>query len=189
MSNGEAGGAPRRSGPAWWVWALGGCGGCLLLVLIGVGVLGYMGKRAWDSVDVGPVTAATVQAKLGPSVPVYPGAQLEIQATEIALRSLGMMTNLVPGMSKEVKFTATGVYKTGDPASKVWTFYDDKLPALGWQRAQSQTMGINQQKQNTYKKQREFLTVQTQEPGGQGTVLTLMKGEGDSMTKGSVKVN
>jgi hypothetical protein len=53
MSQSSGYAPPPSSGKPWWVWALGGCGGCLLLFILGfvaIGVVGYnAAKRAGNN--------------------------------------------------------------------------------------------------------------------------------------------
>ena len=160
---------PPRSGKPWWVWALGGCGGCLLVVVLGVvalGVIGFnMARRSRNNQQMyqkgqaifmvqeqprrdapsgtllvlmrgGPGTAASdsstpttpeaVEKSLG--VPIYPGATLNVQATEMT-RSMAALTRRLSG---KVSFGAAGAYTTPDRPDQVAAFYKTNLTAAGW---------------------------------------------------------
>jgi len=161
---------PPQGGKPWWVWALGGCGGCLVIVLIAGVALTTYGVNKWKNINVGPITEASVQQSLG--VPIYPGAKLQPQITEITLKTL----RFTPASSM---FKGVGAYSTPGSPEQVDSFYQQKLPPLGWTAYHAQnTAGALQQQ---YRKGNEVLIVQEQQshrPDMQGTMLILMRGTG-----------
>src|SRR5437762_4076653 len=111
---------PPRSGKPWWVWALGGCGGCLLIVIIAMVAFGTWISSILKGAGGGPVTPVAIQKSLG--VPIYPSATLNVQATDMTRRILGVGQRLT-GKSL---FSGIGAYTTQDSAAQVADFYKRK---------------------------------------------------------------
>jgi hypothetical protein len=163
---------PPRRGRPWWVWVLGGCGGCAAVVIIAGIILVVAGVNYFQSAtkDIGPVNQTTVQQSMG-EVPLYPGSAVDVTTTEMTLKVLRPMEKLT---GKKI-FRGTAVLTTSDSPDKVLTFYDKKLKALGWTKTSAKTTGI--QEQHQYTKGPELLLIQVQNrPGAGGAMITLMRG-------------
>lgn len=158
---------PPRGGRPWWIWALGGCGGCLLVVILLVAGGTLFVKNRLQSMNVGPITPAAMEKSLG--VPAYPGASLEPTITEYTLKTIRLTTG--PSMFKGV-----AAYTTPDSPDKVEAFYRKKLTAGGW--VPTHTTNNAGAAQQQYQKGREVFIVQEQQHqrNGSGTMIMLMRG-------------
>lgn len=155
---------PRRGGPAWWVWVLGGCGGCLLIAIVTLVIF----VRQVSSTFNQPVSETQIRQELGPEVPIYPGSTFDELGTKVGR---GMLRS-IPGFGGEKGvFRGVGAYRSQDSPSKVFDYYEQKLTAEGWTKSQSNS---NQQ-QHTYQKGREVIAIQAQEQAG-GTMIILFRG-------------
>lgn len=154
---------PRRSGPAWWVWVLGGCGGCLIIALVAMVI---MVNRVKDTFNQ-PVSEAQIRQELGPEVPIYPGSRFDEMGTKVGRGTLNVM-----GMGGEKgMFRGMGAYRTSDTPQKVFDWYDKQLKADGWEPSSQGTTA----QQRMYKKGNDVLLVQAQDQPG-GTLIMLMRG-------------
>jgi hypothetical protein len=173
MSQDSGYSAPRGGGRPWWPWVLGGCGGCLLLVIIGIVGFGAWVTSVVRNVKVGPVTQQSVKQSLG-NVPLYPNGTLDLRATEAAIRGQAVGKAFTPG-AQRVTWRGVAAVRTSDSADQVIAYYDRELPKGGWASRQTTSMGGLLQ-QRIYQKGQELLVVQVQSIGGQRQV-TLMRGE------------
>jgi hypothetical protein len=166
---------PPRQGRPWWVWLLGGCAGCAVLV---IGAVIFLTISTVNTVkdlakDVGPVNAASVQQSLGSEIPVYPGAKLgtvETQSVLTTFRFMEKMTGKKPGAI----FGGAGMYTTPDSQEKVLKHYDSAMEKGGWKKIGNQKTSFNSQ--SHFQKGEEILIVQVQNAPEGGTHLTLMRG-------------
>lgn len=170
--------APPRQGKPWWIWLLAGCGGCALLMMIGIIIVAAMGVNAFSNLakSVGPVTTASVQQALGADVPLYPGSTLDPTTTR------AMLTTFKVGeqMTGKSLFRGIAALNTQDSAEKVFQFYDKKLKAGGWKPAQGQGRGGTEQRM--YQKGKEMVLIQYQ-VGGQGPMIVIMRGGPDLVSQ------
>jgi hypothetical protein len=169
---------PRRGGPPWWVWVLGGCGGCLVLavVLLMLGV-GYVGSVV-KSVANTNVTPQTVRQDLGAEVPSYPNATLDLDATKgatIAFRAIEKAAGQKPGAI----FRGMGIYDSKDKPDKIRKYYDAQLKKQGWNPEKT---GNTTGSEVEYRKGNEYLTVEAEDAEGGGSTVTVMRG-GPEMIK------
>ena len=167
MSQSSGYGPPPRGGKPWWVWALGGCGGCLIVLVLVVGGLSIFVRQRLKSINVGPITKASIEQSLG--VPTYPNAQLEPTITEYTLKGLRLTMGSL--------FKGVGAYITQDSPEQVATFYKKKLTASGWNPTNTTTRAGAEQQQ--YQKGSEVFIVQEQQHNGRaggGTMIMLMRG-------------
>src|SRR4051812_17438865 len=68
-------GPPPRRGAPWWIWVLGGCGGCVVIMFAGLIAAGLWFRHAITSAP--PLTPTAARQQLGPDVPLYPNATLD----------------------------------------------------------------------------------------------------------------
>jgi hypothetical protein len=166
---------PPRAGKPWWIWLVGGCGGCLVIILIGAVGLGIAVRNVAKNIKVGPVTPAAVEQQLAP-VPVYPGAVLEPNATRGILTTYAGIEQFAMRRPQGSVFKGAGTFMSPDPPEKIWNYYDKQMAAGGWQRA---TMpGPKIQRQDWYQKGDDAAMIQVQQSrraGRNGTVLVLIR--------------
>ncbi|HEY3285327.1 MAG TPA: hypothetical protein VGN26_23895 [Armatimonadota bacterium] len=167
---GAGGGAPRRGRP-WWFWLLGGCGGCLVLVVAASVVGGLFMKNLWDKTQVEPQTEAVVQKALG-QVPLYPGSSFDQNTTTMTLKGM-RLAEQVARKPKGSLVSALASQNTPDPPEKVFAFYREKLTALGWAEASAQNQ--SRQPQILFRKGKDVVLVQANPHKG-GSMVMLMKG-------------
>lgn len=167
--------AGQRRGIPWWGWALGGCGGCGLLVLIGLVVsffaIGNFVKEATR--DLGPMDEASLQQRLE-DVPIYPGSRFDVAATRainIAVRSAEKLGSRRPGSV----FRVAVVRYSSDPPENVLQYYDRTLVQAGWERNPPPATGGGAQ-QRLFRRGKDTVMVQVQQQPGQGTMITVMRG-------------
>ncbi len=163
-------GEPPRRRPIW-LYVLGGCGGCALLVTVVVGIMAasFFGDI---SKTMGPVTKPAIQQSLGADVPLYPNGTLDTQGTQGALFSLRMMEKVMRKQPGSM-FKGAAAIRTKDDAGKVLDYYDDTLGKAGWKVARTQDSGFQEQK--VFRKGKEVVIVQIQTQAGQ-QIVTLMRG-------------
>lgn len=169
---------PRRAGTPWWVWVLGGCGGCfvigVVMFMLGVGWV----TNAVKSVANTTVTPQTVRQDLGADVPSYPNATLDLDATKgatIAFRAIEKAS----GQKAGALFRGMGIFDSKDKPDKVRKYYDDQLKEEGWKREKA---GNSSGSEVEYRKGSEYLTVEAEDAQGGGSTITLMRG-GPEMVK------
>ncbi len=174
------GGPPPRRGRPWWVWVLGGCGGCAVLGLIAVVVLtAILGANVQNALkEMGPVTPQSVQQSLGSDVPIYPNSSLEMTATKAARVSVGVLGK-VGGKKIGAMFRGIGAYATPDDADKIFSFYDAKLKKLRWTEVRPQTAAGYEQ--HLFRKGPDLLIVQVQRQQGTNLIM-LMRGSAAART-------
>ncbi len=165
--------APRRSGPAWWVWALAGCGGCAVLLGILAAVGGVFLVKRFQEADVGVVTQTQIQQRLA-DVPLYPRGTFDAERTRRTLQSLRFAGGL---MGDRVRYAPqhAGVVVTSDPSAQVFRYYDEVLKKGGWQpQGSTPKPGGGQQ---FYQKGNELAGVQVQAiPGSDRLAVVVMRG-------------
>jgi len=147
-----------------------------VLVVVAVVLLGVGFVNTVKSVSEGqaPVTAVSVKESLGDDLPVYPGAQLELNGTQSVLTSFRVMEKF-SGKNSGSLFRGAGLYSTSDSQEKVTKYYESEMKKQGWTKVTTQNTGFNTQLQ--YKKGNEFGLVQFQKSGkGTGSIITLMRG-------------
>lgn len=169
---------PRRGGAPWWVWVLGGCGGCLVigLVMLMLGV-GYV-TNAVKSVANTTVTQQTVRQDLGADVPSYPNATLDLDATRAATITFRAIEK-ASGQKAGAIFRGMGIFDSKEKPDKVRKYYDDQLKEAGWKREKT---GNSTGSEVEYRKGSEYLTVEAEDAEGGGSTITLMRG-GPEMIK------
>jgi hypothetical protein len=165
---------PRRRSSAW-PWLLGGCGGCALLVIVAMVVMGMGAANFVRSAarDIGPVDAKSVQQNLG-EVPLYPGSTLNVAATQGILTTFRLIERAA-GKQPGAIFRAVALMETTDTPDKVLEYYDRELQGAGWKQAQARGGGSSQGRQAAYQKGNEMVMVQVQQQQGK-TMITLMRG-------------
>jgi len=183
---------PSGGGSNWWKWVLGGCGGCLLLVIIAMTVGGFAIKNMFDRVagKVGPVDPVSIQAKFG-DVPLYPGASLDVNTTRMMMQMMAVGESFGGKKVGDI-FRGIAVLSTQDAAEKVFSYYQQTLTSRGWVRAQEQERGSNARAvQRAYRKGNEFVMVQVQNRQDQqpGTMIILMRGGAELMKQGPPKLS
>jgi hypothetical protein len=165
---------------------IGGCSGCLLLLIILVAVGAYLGKGFVDqlSKEAGPTTAATVAESLG-EIPMYPGGTIELNATK-ALRLVFLGIERASGKKSGTIVRGIAFINTPQDEQRVLDYYQEQLTKLGWKR--QETSGAARggaAQQRAYRKGNELVIVQVQprrDEAGSGTTVLLMRG-GPEMTQ------
>lgn len=152
---------PARARRSPWLYVGIGCGLLFLLVVGGcVAALGIMGNRIQQEMKK-PINKQEVLAALK-DAPIYPNAQFHEQATKGGRAGLSLMSRFLPAES-----TAVAAFVTADDDDKVLSWYEKKLPTLGYQPAtQGGNVNFNAgaagAKQRQYKKGQDMLMVQVQ---------------------------
>lgn len=161
-----------RRGSPWWIWLLGGCGGCLLIVIVALVAGGFFVRNAVRDAmkSSGPVTAASVKQSMG-DVPLYPNGQLNLEAT----RGAQVGARIASSFQPNGPIHGTAALDTQDSAETVMAYYQTELAPRGWSLKTSQS--IMGQTQSQYMRGNEMLLVQVQpqrRPGKSGNVVVLM---------------
>lgn len=165
---------PPRQGRPWWVWLLGGCAGCGVIVLIAVVVLFVsIGNFAKDVAK--EVNPTAIQQKLGPDVPLYPGATLNTPATTGFMSAMRILEKAM-GREAGSVFRALAVLQAKDEPDKVLRFYENHLLKAGWKRQQGR-------RGRQYGKGSEVTIVEAN-PHEVGTLITLMRGSREMASQG-----
>jgi hypothetical protein len=167
---------PKRRSPIW-TWLLGGCGVCMLLLIIGMVVMGTMMANWVRSATggLGPVNPTTVQQQLG-DVPLYPNGTLNVPATQGSLTAFRLMEKAA-GKEPGGIFRGAAVMDTGDAPDAVLQYYDQELRGRGWTPADAgrkQPAG-RQVEQKAYRKGNEVVMIQAQ-PAAKGSTVIIMRG-------------
>jgi len=125
---------PPRSRSRVWAWVLGGCGGCLVLTIAGCLVAGF-GIRNWVQgiTDVGPVNMETVQQRMGPDVPVYPGSTVDEPKTRALLATLKVVESMAKGRGAEE--SAIIAFDSKDAPEKIAPYLRKELVKRGWEKS------------------------------------------------------
>jgi hypothetical protein len=158
---------------------LGGCGGCVVIVIIGMVAAGLGFANMWKgaSKDLPPITPQNIQQLMG-EVPLYPGSTLDATTTQIVWGGV-RMGEKAAGKPPGSIFKVVAVCRTQDPPDKILEYYDQTLKGAGWQPAETKNNSGREQK--VYRKGQDVVMVQVQEQPGQGTMITLMRGGPDLM--------
>jgi hypothetical protein len=108
-----------------------------------------------------PINQQTALTQLG-NFPIYQPSTFD----ELTSRGTSLGASVLPG-TKAIAFT------TPDPAQKILTWYEQKLPNLGYEKYQDQKQfGTTQ---ISFRKKSEILIVQVQEPTNKTTRFNLMR--------------
>jgi len=166
--------APRRRGNPW-LWVLAGCGGCAILVIGALGVIGLKGAELFQqATNVGPVTQASMQQSLGPDVPLYPNGTFNEPGTRAMLVSY-RMAEKVAGKKAGSLFKGCSFQLTDDTPEQIYKYYDTELAAAGWKSTSESTNA----EQRMYQKGGDTLIVQMQSAQGEGKkhAVVLIRGQ------------
>lgn len=167
---------PRRRGAPWWVWVLGGCGGCLLIAIVAAVIFFQQVGSAVRDIASTPVTETGTRQALGNEVPIYPGSTFDENSTRGARIGL----TVVERAGMKGLFRGVGAYRSDDSDEKIFAFYDQKMKAQGYTQANAQRSN-----QRVYQKGNDVVLVQVQDQAG-GKVIILMRG-GPNLVKGMPK--
>lgn len=166
----------RRSGCSVWQVLLAGCLGLAFLGAIGFGLMVFTGVRMATQMQQAPPANPKVVAQQFAGVPVYPGAQLDAQATgqmsqmaQVAHKTFGVFGG-ASGLGQ-----SHAVYTVQATPAAVAGWYDKKMASAGWtsQAVQQRRTPPAAVKERMYQKGGSILMVMAT-PGGMQ--LTLMLG-------------
>jgi len=165
---------PPRQGKPWWVWVLGGCGGCALIVIIGIVVVVAMGVNWFKNVEKTYGNPQAVQTSLGADLPLYPGSKLNGAMTGGIVGGL-RMAEKSGGHKEGSMLRGAAVFSTPDSAKKVLSFYDGKLKPAGWKRVKSTESDPDESSQS-YQKNKEFVVVSVTAGEANQNLVVVMRG-------------
>jgi hypothetical protein len=152
------------------VWVVAGCGGCALVALLIVVLAANQFGAFFGGFqkDMAAVTPQSIKQDLS-GVPEYPGSTLELIETQAMSASLRIVERGM-GRQRGALFKGLGVYSTGDPITKVRSFYDAKLKAAGWTRVSASEHHL------TFKKAEEYLLIELSDVDSGTTEITIKRG-------------
>ena len=168
---------PPRTGRPWWFWMLTGCGGCLGVVIL-VSIVGgiFAARTIGDAMkQVGPVDAASVKKQLGPDVPLYPAAQLDTNATRVAMAAVAVGRKIAQG-AKDLNVDIA-VLQTADDEEKIFPYYRKHFAARKWKELKQRERVNQASVQFSQGKTSVFIAVKWNTPTNQ---LIILKAEGDN---------
>jgi hypothetical protein len=155
----------RRMSP----WAITGIG-CLVLLVggaVGIGVLVSKATNAMKEEMKKPVNKEQALADLE-DTPIYSKAQFDEMGTRMGRAGMSLGRQFIPAEK-----TAIVGFRTEDPASTVYAWYDEKMATLGF-RPEEGGRGA-QRGGHAFRKGNDMVMVQMNKAKGEWNSLILMR--------------